>query len=312
MKSIQYTKYGGPEVITLSEVEKPQPKENEVLIRVAATTVNPFEIKIRSGSMKQQIPVHFPFIPGGDVAGTVEAIGDQVTRINVGDKVFATTFGDTYAEYIAIDAAKVTTIPNNVTMNEAAALAVPLVTAYTFLVEQGKVQQGQTVLIQGAGGAVGAVMVQMAKALGAKVTGTASGDGVALVRALGAEEVIDYKTQDFTKLVKDVDLVIDLVGGETQIKSFEVIKKNGLLLSAVMPPSPELAEKYGISAGFTSSAPAFEKLDYGKQMVEEGKIKPEIAKVLPLDKAAEAQELVSKGGLNGKVVLVVEYSTFKK
>lgn len=126
-----------------------------------------------------------------------------------------------------------------------------------------------------------------------------------MVKSYGADEVIDHKSQDFTKLVKDVDVVIDLVGGETQAKSFVVVKKGGLLLSAVMPPPEELAKQYGITARFISSEASYKKLDFGKQLVEDGKIKPQIAKVLTLEDAAEAQDLVSAGGLNGKVVLAV-------
>ena len=305
MKAIQFTGYGTTEVVKLNEIEKPQPTENEILVKVAATTVNPMEIKVRSGFFKGQIPINFPYTPGADVAGTVQTVGDNVTRFKVGDKIFATTFGGTYAEYIAIDADKATTIPANITLNEAAALAVPLVTAYTFLVENGKLGASQKVLIHGAAGAVGGVMVQMAAALGAYVIATASGSGIALVKSYGADEVIDHKNQDFTQLVKDADLVIDLVGGETQTKSFGVVKKGGLLLSAVMPPSPELATQYGITARFASAEASYKKLDFGKQMVEDGKIKPQIAKVLKLEDAAEAQDLVSAGGLNGKVVLAV-------
>ncbi|EHQ31094.1 NADP-dependent oxidoreductase [Mucilaginibacter paludis] len=306
MKAIQFTGYGNSDVIKLSEVEKPAPKANEVLIRVAATTVNPMEIKVRSGFFKNQIPINFPYTPGADAAGTVEAIGNEVSRIKVGDKVFASTFGGTYAEYVAIKADQVAAIPTGLNFNEAAALAIPLVTAYTFLIEEGNVQAGQKILIHGAAGAVGGIMVQMAKALGAYVIGTASGNGVDLVKALGADEIIDYKKQDFTQLVKDADVVIDLVGGETQVKSFDVVKKGGLLLSAVMPPSAELAAQKGISARFASSEASYKKLEYGRQLVEQGKIKTEIAQVLKLEEAAAAQDLVSKGGLNGKVVLAVD------
>jgi NADPH:quinone reductase-like Zn-dependent oxidoreductase len=306
MNAIEFTAYGDSGVIQLKQADKPQPKENEILIKVAATTVNPMDIKIRSGALQKQIPFPLPFIPGLDVAGTIEAVGSKVSRLKVGDDVFATTFGGTYAGYVAIDESKATTIPKNVNFKEAAALAVPLVTAYTFLVEQGQLKTGQRILIHGAAGAVGGIMVQMAKALGAYVIGTASGEGLALAKSFGADEVIDYKTQDFTKLVKDADLVIDLAGGETQAKSFKVIKKGGLLLSAVMPPSEDLAQQYHVTAKFISSAPSYQKLEFGKKLVEDGKIKTHIAKIMKLKDAAQAQDLVSAGGINGKIVLVTE------
>ncbi|WP_426671545.1 NADP-dependent oxidoreductase [Mucilaginibacter sp. McL0603] len=305
MKAIQYSDYGDSSVIHLNQVDKPQPKENEILIKVAATTVNPFDMKLRSGMFKGQILINMPYVPGSDASGTVESIGSGVSRLKVGDKVFAGNSGGTYAEYVAVKEDNTALIPKNMNLNEAASLVIPLVTSYTFLVQGGELKAGQKVLIHGAAGGVGSIMVQMAKALGAYVIGTASGDGVALAKSLGADDVIDHKKQDFTSLVKDVDLVIDLAGGETQTKSFQVVKKGGKLLSAVMPPSEDMANQYHITAKFMSSEPSHKKLEFGAELVEEGKIKIQIAKVMKLEEAAKAQDLVSAGGLNGKVVLVV-------
>lgn len=300
---MQYTAFGDSGVIHLSQVDQPQPKENEILIKIAATTVNPIDMKVRSGFMQKIMPVNLPYIPGSDVGGTVAAVGNGVSRLKVGDKVFASTFGGTYAEYVVLKEDQTALIPKNTGLDEAASLAVPLATSYSFLVEGGELKAGQRVLIHGASGGVGSIMVQMAKALGAYVIGTASGEGLELAKSLGADEVIDYKTQDFTKLAKDVDLVIDLVGGETQAKSFGVVKKGGKLLSAVMPPSEELAKEHHITAKFISSAPSHKKLEFGAKLVEEEKIKTQIAKVMKLEDAAQAQDLVSAGGLNGKIVL---------
>lgn len=304
MKAIQITAFGDTSVLTMHGVDKPSPKANEVLIKIAATSINPLDIKIRTGSMQQVMPVQLPFTPGTDLAGVIEAKGEEVSRLKVGDMVFATTFGGTYAEYIVMHEKNVSTIPQNVKLDEAVALAVPLSTAYTLLVDE-PVEAGQRILIHGAAGAVGAVAVQMAKALGAYVIGTATGEGLALLKSLGADEVIDYKNQDFSSTVKDVDRVLDLVGGETQKKSYAILKKGGTLLSTVMPTSDELAQQYGISAKFVNSMPSLKKLTFGKNMVEENKIKPHIAKTLKLEDAALAQDLVSKGGLNGKIVLEV-------
>lgn len=305
MKAIQYSAYGDSSVIESSEVDKPVPKEGEILIKVNAVSVNPMDIKVRSGALKEHMPVKLPFIPGLDLAGTVEAIGNNVSRLKVGDQVFATGFGGTYAEYATIKAEQAALVPSNITLPKAAALAVSLVTGYTFLVENGELKAGQKVLIQGASGGVGGIMVQMAKALGAHVIGTASTAGVETVRSFGADEVIDYKTQDFTQLVKEVDLVIDLVGGETQKRSFEVVKKGGKLLSAVAPPAQDLAEKHGVSAAFYSSNPSHKKLEFGAKMVEEGKIKPNVSETMKLDDAAQAQDKVTAGGVEGKIVLEV-------
>lgn len=305
MKTIQFDRYGDSGVLELKQADKPQPGEGEILIKIAATTVNPFDMKVRSGSMQKVVPINLPWIPGSDAAGTIEAAGSGVSRLKVGDKVFTNSFGGTYAEYLVVAEDRAALIPNNVTLNEAAALVVPLVTAYSFLVEGGELKPGQRVLIQGSAGGVGGIMVQLAKAIGAYVIGTASGDGLKLAKSFGADEVIDYKNQDFTQLVKDADLVIDLAGGETQSKSFSVLKKGGKLLSAVMPPSQELAQQYGVTARFISSAPSYKKLEFGARLVEEGKIKPQIARVFKLDDAAQAQDLVSAGGVNGKVVIEV-------
>ncbi len=305
MKAIQYAAYGHSDVLQLAQAEKPAPKEDEVLIKIVATTVNPMDMKLREGYLQKQMPIQFPFLPGLDVSGIVEAVGEKVTLFKVGNEVFATTFGGTYTEYVTLNEGQITLKSNNISHNEAAALAVPLTTAYTLLIEEAQIKVGDRLLIHGAAGAVGAVLLQMAKALGVYVIATASGKGVEMAKALGADEVVDYKSQDFTQIAKDMDVVADLVGGETQTKSFGVLKKGGKLLSIVMPPSNELAEQFGVTAKFINSAPSPVKLNYGKVLVEAGKIKANITSVFKLEQAAEAQDLVSAGGVNGKVILEV-------
>jgi len=305
MKAIQYAAFGHSDVLQLAQAEKPAPKENEVLIKIIATTVNPMDMKLREGYLQKQVPIQFPFLPGLDVSGIIEAVGDKVTLFKVGDEVFATTMGGTYTEYVTLNEGQIALKPNNLSLNEAAALAVPLTTTYTLLIEEVQIKAGDRLLIHGAAGAVGAVMLQMAKALGVYVIATASAQGVEMVRALGADEVVDYKSKDFTQIAKDMDVVADLVGGETQTKSFGVLKKGGKLLSIVMPPPNELAEQFGVTAKFINSAPSSVKLNYGKVLVEAGKIKANITSVFKLEQAAEAQDLVSAGGVNGKVILEV-------
>jgi NADPH:quinone reductase-like Zn-dependent oxidoreductase len=303
MKAIQYTAFGDSGVLKLNEVNKPQIKDDEVLVKAEATTVNPLEIKIRSGSMQKMMPVELPYVPGSDVSGIVEAVGNKVTRVKIGDRVVGTTSGGTYAEYVAVKEELTELIPSSISFNDAAALAVPVNTSYTLLNEAAQLKSGEKILIHGAAGAVGSVMVQLAKIMGAYVVATASGDGVAKVKALGADEVIDYKKQDFTTLVKDIDVVADLVGGETQAKSFSVLKRGGKLLSIVMPPSAELAEKHGVTAQFVFSKPSHTKLEAGLKLAQGGKLQAGIAKILKLADAANAQDLVSSGGVNGKVIL---------
>ena len=304
MKAITYTAFGDSTVLHLVEIDTPSFSEDELLIKIIATTVNPFDIKVRTGSMQQQMPVKLPYIPGSDIAGIVVAAGNKTNRLKVGDEVFATVYGGTFAEFAAIKEAQVALKPTNTSFNEAVSLAIPLVTSYTVLVESAQIKPDQKILIHGAAGGVGSIMVQMAKAKGAYVIGTASGNATANVKAWGADEVIDYKTQDFS-LLKDIDIVADLVGGETQAKSFKVLKKGGKLISTVMPPSADLAEKFGVSVQFIMSNPSHQKLEFGKQLVEQGKIKAQIAKTMKLTQAAEAQDLVTAGGLVGKLVLEI-------
>ena len=305
MKAIVYTEFGTSDVIKLIEIEKPTVKDDEVLIKSYAVSVNPADIKYRKGLMQQRLPIELPYTPGLDVAGIIEAIGSNVSRLKVGDKVFGGKHGNTYAEYVTLKENNASIIPSNVSFSQAAALVVPLVTAYSFLIENGEVKKGQRIFIQGITGGTGQVMLQMAKSLGLYVIGTASTSGMALVKSLGADEVIDYKNEDFINLVTDIDLVIDLVGGETQVNSFKTLKKGGKLFSGTMPPSQDLAKKYEVEAKFISSTYSYQKLDYGKQLVEEGKIKPQIITPMKLEEAAQAQDIVSKGGINGKVVLEI-------
>jgi NADPH:quinone reductase-like Zn-dependent oxidoreductase len=306
MKAIQYTNFGNSAVITLSELAQPIiSNENEVLIQVKAASVNPLDIKIRLGYMQKMRPVQLPYIPGLDAAGIVVAVGKSVTNFKIGDEVIAATMGNAYAAYVLVDEHFVSHKPANISFEEATSLVVNIGTAQSILFAEGKLTQGQKVLIQGAAGAVGATMVQLAKHAGLYVIATASGKGLALAKSLGADEVIDYKTQDVSTLVKDVDLVADCAGGESQARLFEVLKKGGKLLSIAGMPSPELAEKFQIEARFVSSNLTAKSLANGLKLVNEGKLKPFVSKTFKLEEAAQAQDFVSAGGANGKVVLLI-------
>ena len=307
MKAIQYNAFGNSDVITLNEIAKPEIKNgNEILIKVKAASVNPLDIKIRMGFMQKMRPVQLPFTPGLDAAGVIEAVGENVSNFKIGDEVITVTMGNAYAEYVVANEKFVSLKPANISFEEATSLAVNIGTAQSILFTEGKLEQGQSVLIQGAAGSVGATMVQLAKNAGLYVIATASGKGLAFVKNLGADEVIDYKTQDVTTLVRDVDLVADCAGGETQAKLFEVIKKGGRLLSIAGIPSPELAEKFQIEARFVSSNLSAKNLEKGLKLVSEGKLKAVVAKTFTLADAAQAQDFVAAGGANGKVVLTVE------
>jgi NADPH:quinone reductase-like Zn-dependent oxidoreductase len=306
MKAIQYKAFGNSNVIEVAEVPQPEiSNENQVLIQVKAASVNPLDIKLRSGIMQQIRPVSLPFVPGADVAGIVVAAGEKVTQFKAGDQVIAVTREGGYAEYAIANESHVAIKPTNTSFEEATSLVVNIGTAQSVLFNEGKLAKDQKVLIQGAAGATGATMMQMAKNAGAYVIATASGQGIALVKSLGADEVIDYKSQDVSLLANNVDLVVDCAGGESQHQLFGVLKPGGKLFSIVTPPSATLAEKHQVDARFISSNISAGSLAAGLALVNEGKLHPIVAKTFPLDEAAQAQDFVSAGGVNGKVVLVV-------
>jgi NADPH:quinone reductase-like Zn-dependent oxidoreductase len=255
--------------------------------------------------MQQIRPINLPFVPGADVAGIVVATGEKATQFKTGEQVIAVSSIGGYAEYALAKESHVALKPTNTSFEEATSLVVNIGAAQSVLFNEGKLAKGQKVLIQGAAGATGATMVQMAKNCGAYVIATASGQGIALVKSLGADEVIDYKSQDITLLAKDIDLVVDCAGGESQNKLFEVLRNGGKILSIVSPPSTELAEKYKVDARFISSNISANSLTDGLVLVSEGKLRPIVSKTFRLDEAAQAQDFVSAGGVNGKVVLVV-------
>ena len=306
MKAIQYKSFGSSEVIALEEIATPEiTNEQDVLIQVKAASVNPLDMKIRMGYMQQMRPVQLPFTPGLDASGIVKAIGSAVSKFKVGDEVIAVTMGNSYAEFVLANENFVAFKPKNISFEEGTSLAVNIGTAQSILFSEGKLESGQKVLIQGAAGAVGATMVQLAKSKGIYVIATASGKGLDLVRNLGADEVIDYKTQNVTTLVGNIDLVADCAGGDSQAQLFEVLKSGGKLLSIAGMPSAELAKKFNVDARFVSSNLSSKSLEYGLSLVSNGKLKPFVSKTFKLEEAAQAQDFVSAGGVNGKVVLLV-------
>jgi NADPH:quinone reductase-like Zn-dependent oxidoreductase len=307
MKAIQYKTYGNSDVIELVEVPSPSIQgENDVLIQVKAAGVNPIDIKIRMGFMKAMRPVEMPFTPGGEAAGIIVAVGDGVSAFKVGDQVIALTKTNGYAEYVTVNENLVLLKPQGLSFEEAASIGVNMGTAQSVLFTAGKLEKGQKVLIQGGGGAAGGAMVQLAKAAGAYVIATASGKGVELAKSLGADQVIDYKSQDVTGLVNDIDLVADTAGGEAQEKLFQVLKPGGKLLSIVVPPSQQLAEQYKVEARFIASDISSQTLQNGIELITAGKFKPVVSKTFKLEDAAKAQDFLTAGGVNGKVILVVD------
>ena len=307
MKAIQYKDYGDSTVIELVEIPKPSIQdENDVLVQIKAAAVNPIDMKIRNGFMKVTRPVEMPFIPGGEASGIIVGIGSKVSKFKVGDEIIALTKTRAYAQYVSVNESSILLKPQSLSFEEAASISVNIGTAQSVLFIEGKLKKRQKVLIQGGGGAVGSAMIQIAKSAGAYTIATASGKGVDLAKSLGADQVIDYKSQDVSSIVKDVDLVADTAGGEAQEMLFNLLKPNGKLLSIVSPPSQHLAQKFNVDARFVASEIAPKTLQNGIDLIEAGKFKSIVSKTFTLEEAAIAQDFLAAGGVNGKVVLVIE------
>ncbi len=305
MKAVRIHQYGGPEVLAHVEMKRPTPGPNEVLISVKAASVNPVDWKLRAGYMKEVFPLTFPATLGWDVSGTVEEAGADVTQFKRGDEVYALLEGGAYAEYATAREGVVSRKPRTVDHVQAATVPVAGLTAWQALFEVAQLRAGQKVLIHAAAGGVGNFAVQFAKAKGAYVIGTASGKNHAFLRELGVDEAVDYQTTRFEDVVRDVDVVLDTIGGDTQERSFKVLKKGGILVSLVQPPSQESATKYGVRALFYGAHASSSDLAEIAKLIDSGEVKTVIETVLPLVEARRAHELSESGHARGKIVLKV-------
>ena len=306
MKAWRVNDFGGAEAMTFEDVAMPQPGPGEILVKVAAAGVGAWDGWIRSGH--SALPQPLPLTLGSDLSGTVAAVGDDVTDFAVGEAVYGVTnskFTGAYAEYAVASAGMMAGRPESLSDEVAASVPVIAVTAWQALFEQARVGQGQTVLIHGAAGNVGAYAVQLAKQSGAHVIATAGTDDVGIVRALGADEVIDYKTARFEDVVRDINVVIDLAGGETQERSFTVLKPGGLLVSAVSKPDQALAEQHGVRALFFLVEVTTMHLTRIAEMIDAGELTVNVGKVLPFADARIAHEMLEgvRPHPRGKIVL---------
>ncbi|MFJ6759659.1 MULTISPECIES: NADP-dependent oxidoreductase [unclassified Streptomyces] len=306
MRAIVVNGWGGPENLVEREIERPEPDRNEILVRVHAAGVNPADWKTRaSGGLITwgEIP-----IVGWDVSGTVEAVGPGVTLYAPGDEVYGMPSfprqAGGYAEYVAGPARHFARKPASLDHVQAAALPLAALTAWQALVDTAGVSAGQRVLVHAAAGGVGHLAVQIAKARGAYVIGTASGAKHELLRELGADEVIDYRTTDFEDVVTDVDVVIDTMGGDYGQRSLKVLKPGGHLVTL---PGPDglPADAEGVHASWVLVEPDLQGLREISALVEQGLLKPLIDTVLPLEQAAKAHEIGELGRTTGKIVLTV-------
>ncbi|MFB4300459.1 NADP-dependent oxidoreductase [Actinomadura sp. NTSP31] len=308
MRAVTQKAFGGPEVLEVVDTERPVPLPAEVLVRVRATAVNPVDAYIRSGSFP--LLGDPPFTLGWDVSGIVEEVVPGVTRFEPGDEVYGMPLfpraANAYAEYVVAPSRQIARKPASLSHVEAAALPLVGLTAWQGLVDAAGVREGDRVLVHGAGGGLGHVAVQIAKARGAHVVATASAGKHAFVRSLGADEVIDYRAADFTEATGGLDVVYDAVGGGYGERSLRVLRPGGFLVTAVDREDTALAAA-AAAAGrrFTGITvePDHTALEALTALVEEGLLRPHVSQVLPLDAAAKAHELVESGRTQGKIVL---------
>src|SRR5881394_96134 len=305
MKAIRIHQYGGPEVLAQVEMQRPTPGHDEVLIKVHAAAVNPIDWKMRAGHVKEVFPLTFPSTLGWDVSGTVQERGDKATQFKRGDEVYALVKGGGYAEYVVANATVVAKKPRTLDHVHAAAVPVAGLTALQALFEVAQLRAGQKVLIHAAAGGVGNFAVQFAKERGAYVIGTASSRNHAFLHELGADKAVDYQQTRFEDVVRDADVVLDTIGGDTLERSFKALKKGGILVSIVQPPSQEQAAKYGVRALFYGGHPSSSNLAEIARLIDSGKVKTVVETVLPLAEARRAHELSQSGHARGKIVLKV-------
>ena len=333
MKSFLIDRYAKGGALRFGESPEPELRENDVLVEVHAAGVNVLDNKIRDGEFKLILPYRLPLVLGNDVAGVVVRVGAKVRQFKPGDEVYARPAQDrigTFAEYIAMDAADVAMKPSNLTMQEAASIPLVALTAWQVLVERANVQKGQTVLIHAGSGGVGTIAIQLAKHLGAYVATTTSTANIDLVRSLGADVVIDYKKDNFEKVLRGYDVVLNSLGKDTLEKSLAVLKPGGKLISISGPPDPDFAKAngsgwllqqvvrllsfgirrkskhQGISYSFLFMTANGGQLGRITSLIESGVIRPVVDRIFPFEKTNEALDYVETGRAKGKVVIAVK------
>ena len=332
MKAFALTRYGKQNSILAVERDIPELRDDDVLVQIHAASVNPLDLKIRNGELKPLLPYKLPVVLGNDLAGIVVKTGPQVRRFAPGDAVYAKPSQDrigAFAEYLAVDENDVAKKPDRLDMNQAAALPLVGLTAWQALVEKAQLRPGQQVLIHAGSGGLGTIAIQLAKHLGATVATTTSTKNVEWVKDLGADVVIDYKTQDFAALLRDYDVVLDTLGGQTLKKSLRVVKPGGKVISVAGPPEPGFARDFGanwlliqamralsfsvrreakrrsVSYSFLFMTPNGEQLRQLGALVDSGVIRPVIDREFPFDATLDALAYVESGRATGKVVVAV-------
>lgn len=308
MKAVVLHEYGGPEALNYGETPRPKPKEDEILIRIVAASVNPVDVAIRSGKYAEYFHTALPLVPGMDAAGIVETTGSKISKLKAGDPVYAFfTLSEEggYAEFAVAKESEAARKPASITYEQAAAVPAAGSTAWQALIDAGKLSSGQTVLIHGGSGGVGHMAIQIAKARGARVIATASTANQDFLKKLGADQAIDYTKTKFEDVVKDVDVVLDAVGGDTLTRSYGVVKKGGVIVTIAGEPDQAALDAHGIRGASISAEPKSETFAELTRLIEAGKLKPVVTGVFPLSEVAKAQEQIATRHTRGKIVLQV-------
>ncbi len=311
MKAVRIHEYGSPDELTYEEAPDPVMQGNQLIVKVYATSVNHLEVIKASGKAKESMPLDFPWIPGYDFAGIVQNKNLGITEFNEGDKVYGNVNGGSYAEYVAVDLDKVALMPHNLSFVEAASVPHVAETAWQAVHTHGNLHSGQKILIHGGAGGVGAYAVQFAHQAGAFIYATAAQTDVSFVKSLKANVVIDFQNEDFTQIAKDIDLVIDLVGGETQTKSYKVLKQGGRLVTTVGVRSEEEAKEHCVIATPMVIQQSGKNLEIITRLFNEDKIKTDVSSVYLLQEAQAAwgsflgTDITVNSAMHGKIILEV-------
>src|SRR6266568_33508 len=308
MKAAVLQEQGEPEALKLQEVPRPEPKEDEVLVRVIAAGVNPVDAYVRQGMLSKRGLDNRPMIIGYDIAGVVEKTGAKVAKFKPGDAVYAylpIMRGGGYAEFTIAKEGEMALKPKNIDFEKAAAVPLAATTAWQALIDEAKIDKGQTVLIHGGSGGVGCFAVQIAKARGAKVIATASTANQDLLKQLGVDQPIDYTTTKFENVVKDVDVVLNTVRGDTLPPSYGVVKKGGIIVSITGEPDAAECAKHGIRGSGLMANPDAKVLEELTKLIEANKITPIVSQTFPLMDVAQAHQQIETHHTRGKIVLKI-------
>lgn len=311
MKAAQITEYGDASVVQVNDVPVPVVAAGQVLVEVHASSLNPFDTTLRAGYMKDSMPLQLPVTLGGDVAGVVTSLGDGVDGVAVGDAVYGQAIAvagnsGAFAEFAATKASQIAAMPATLSFEEAAALPLVGSSAVQALRHHIKLQSGQKIFIHGGAGGIGSLAIQIAKHIGAYVAATATGENVDFVKSLGADEVIDYKTQDFAEVLQGYDAVYDTVGHDDFAKSLDILKPGGIAVSMIAQPDEAKAAERGVTAMMQFTQVTTQVLDELRELVDAGVVHPQINQVFPLERIQEAFVARENSNGRGKVVLGIK------